>query len=106
MEAGLAFDIDTRLDNDIPYDTDIILLMGRKLGFGKQELDKKIWDKIEQLKQIRKDKDLQFAIGVDGGISQEVIANLVRTGVGTAYCTGAIYGGNVIDNWKKLQSLL
>ncbi len=106
MEAGLAFDIDTRLDSNIPDDTDIVLLMGRKLGFGKMDINKDIWNKIEQLKQIRRDKDLQFAIGVDGGINDENIINLVRTGVGVSYCTGAIFNGDVISNWKKLQALL
>lgn len=106
MEAGLAFDIDTRLDSDIPDDTDLVLLMGRKLGFEKQQINKDIWDKIEQLKQIRKDKDLQFAIGIDGGIDENNLPNFVRTGIGIGYCTGAVYNGNVDLNWKKLESLL
>ena len=33
LEAGLAFDADTPLDFDIPLDTDLILLMGRPMGF-------------------------------------------------------------------------
>ena len=41
LEAGLAFDADTPLDFDIPLDTDLILLMGRPMGFDPLPLDKK-----------------------------------------------------------------
>ncbi|HOZ80733.1 MAG TPA: hypothetical protein PK370_00750, partial [Candidatus Woesebacteria bacterium] len=49
MEAGLAFDIDTEIDR-IPKETDIILLMGRKLGFENYELDEKVFKNIEVAK--------------------------------------------------------
>lgn len=106
MEAGLAFNVDTVIDCDIPEDTDIVLLMGRPFGFGNYKMDKCISQRIEQLKQVRIDKDLNFAIGVDGGITENNIPLLCRLGVSMAYCTGAIYSGIVKENWKKLNSLI
>jgi ribulose-phosphate 3-epimerase len=42
MEAGLSFDIDTPVDN-IPEETDLVLLMGRKLGFEKHNFEDKLF---------------------------------------------------------------
>jgi len=82
VEAGLAFDIDTEVDDNIPEDTDLILLMGRKTGFGSGELSEKVFKKIARLKQINKD----IKIGVDGGINLENINKLEEAGIDVAYC--------------------
>ena len=82
MEAGLAFDIDSQVTN-IPEETDVVLLMGRKAGFGWKEMDKNIYDKIKTTKNVRKDRD--FLIGVDGGVTVENISKLEESGVDIVY---------------------
>jgi len=101
-EAGLAFDIETPI-GEIPKETDLVLLMARKAGFDPQELDSRIFDKIETLKKIRKEEGLEFKIGVDGGITQENIKKLAEAGIDIAYCGGAIFNGNVKNNLEKLN---
>lgn len=106
IEAGLAFNTDTVIDCNIPEDTDMVLLMGRPFGFGEYEMDKDLFDRIQCLKQVRTDLDLDFAIGVDGGVTEKNLPTLLRLGVSVAYCTGAIFKGNVKNNWEKLNSML
>ena len=106
MEAGLAFNINTVIDCNIPDDTDTVLLMGRPFGFGDYELDKNIAQRIQSLKQVRTDLDLDFSIGLDGGVTEKNIPMFSRLGVSIAYSTGAIYRGDVKENWEKLNSML
>lgn len=90
MEAGLAIDIDTKI-GEIPQETDMVLLMGRKAGFGGEEMDDRIWEKIRTLRRIQKDRDNSFEIGIDGGVTKEKISRLKQTGVEVAYCGGAVF---------------
>lgn len=103
MEAGLAFDIDTEID-EIPNETDLVLLMARKSGFETFELNEKIWEKIEKAKKIKKENNLKFKIGIDGGVNFENIGKFKNAGVDILYCTSAVFNGNVSDNLDKLNS--
>jgi len=102
LEAGLAFDTETEI-GEIPKETDLILLMGRKSGFMMAEFDEKTYEKIRKLVKLRENKKMDFEIGIDGGIDEEIIKKLKIEGVDIAYCGGAIFSGNVNDNWEKLN---
>ena len=78
LEAGLAFDIGTVVD-DIPEETDEILLMGRKAGFGEYPLDERIFEKIKSAKQIEK------VVAIDGGANMENIEKLKKLGIDIVY---------------------
>ena len=80
LEVGLAFDIETSVDN-IPDETDEILLMGRKAGFGEYPLDENIFKKIETLRQAQG----KYEIAVDGGINMDNIERLKKSGVDIVY---------------------
>jgi len=77
-EAGLAFDIDTPIV-DIPAETDLILIMGRKMGFTPETLDENIYDKIKQAKSFGK------LVALDGGASLENFDKLKESGVDIIY---------------------
>jgi len=77
MEAGLAIDIDTEI-GEIPEETDMVLLLGRKAGFGGGEMDERIWKKIEGLRQIQSGEVNAFQIGVDGGVTKEKVSRFVE----------------------------
>ena len=51
-EAGLAFDVDTEVEN-IPKETDLVLLMSRKVGFGSFPFDERIYERIKKAVEIR-----------------------------------------------------
>lgn len=78
LEVGLAFDIDTPVEN-IPEETDEILLMGRKAGFGEYPLDERIFKKIEAAKKLEK------VTAVDGGATTENITKFKKLGVDIVY---------------------
>lgn len=102
MEAGLAFDIDTEI-NEIPEETDLVLIMGRKAGFEVYELEEKIWEKIETVKKIKQKEGLKFKIGIDGGVNFKNIEKFKRIGIDILYSTGAVFNGNVEENLRNLN---
>ena len=102
LETGLAFDVETEIE-DIPKETDLVLLMGRKSGFKSVEFEEKVYKKIEKLVELRENKKMDFKIGVDGGIDEEIIKKLKIIGADIAYCGGAVFSGNVSNNWDKLN---
>lgn len=91
MEAGVAFDIETPIDN-IPIDVDLVVVMGRKAGFGEYPLEEKIYKKIKILRQAQDDKDCKFKIAVDGGVTAENVSKLAEAGADICYC------GNEFEN--------
>jgi ribulose-phosphate 3-epimerase len=80
--------------------------MARKAGFNSFEFDKKIYQKIEDLKKIKNDNNLNFQIGIDGGVNVNNMLDLKRAGIDVAYCGGTIFNGNVNDNLKKLYDAI
>ncbi len=78
LEAGLAFDTETIID-DIPEETDEILIMGRKSGFEKERLNMDIFEKIKLAKKFGK------TIGIDGGVDVENMSLLEKAEVDIVY---------------------
>lgn len=104
LEAGLAFDIETEIDN-IPEETDLILLMARKAGFGDFPFDENIYQRIRKLTEIRESKGLHFKIGIDGGVNTTNIEKLEKAGAKIGYCGSAVFNGNVKDNLENLNNV-
>ncbi|MBI2464550.1 hypothetical protein HYV64_00240 [Candidatus Shapirobacteria bacterium] len=77
-EAGLAFDVDTEVDK-IVGDWDIVLLMGRKAGFGYFEFEKKVLDKIKKI------KDMGYIVGIDGGADTDNVKAIEEAGADIVY---------------------
>lgn len=102
MEAGLAFELETEI-KEIPEETDVVLLLSRRPGFGNYILEEAVFKKIDELKKIREKNNLKFLIGVDGGINEQNINKLKKHGVDIAYCGGAIFNGMVKDNLENLK---
>lgn len=59
---------------------DLILIMTVNPGFGGQSFIAGCKDKISKLSKIRKDKNLNFKIQVDGGVSDKNAAELIALG--------------------------
>ena len=102
VDVGLSFDVDTEIEN-IPKETDLVLLMGRKSGFQSTKFDEKIYKKITKLVEFKKNKKMDFEIGIDGGLNEEIIKKIKVVGTDIAYCGGIIFNGNVINNWEKIN---
>jgi ribulose-phosphate 3-epimerase len=91
LEAGLAFDVATEI-GDIPEETDEILLMGRKAGFGVYPLNERIYKKIEVAKKMGK------IVAVDGGVTKENIGKLEKAGTDIIYSEANYFDINEKNN--------
>mgnify|MGYP000167487227 CR=1 FL=1 len=68
------------LDEILPY-VDGILVMTVNPGFSGQKFIPTMLDKIKRLNNIRKGRELNFKIAVDGGVGNENAVELVKAGV-------------------------
>lgn len=59
---------------------DLVLVMSVNPGFGGQAFIESSYQKIEQLRKIKIEKELNFLIEIDGGVSLKNIEKLARTG--------------------------
>lgn len=99
VEAGLAFDIETKIEN-IAEEIDMVLLMGRKAGYGYFNLDERIYEKIKILRQIQDKREKKFLIGVDGGVNLENKDRLKDAGVDVIYSGESYF--DLINNGENL----
>lgn len=59
---------------------DVVLIMSVEPGMSGQKFLESAYEKIEQLNQIRKQKNLNFKIEVDGGINAEISKKIIEKG--------------------------
>ena len=103
--CGLAIDIDTpikQLDYSLLADIDVILVMSYKAGFGGQDLDPVVFEKIKKLDSIRVRDDTPFRIHVDGGINKDTIKSVVENGADEVSVGRSLFDGRIKDNIDKL----
>jgi ribulose-phosphate 3-epimerase len=91
-KAGVVINPATPVDtlSEVLDIADYVLVMSVNPGFGGQKFISNAVSKIAALNRIRKDRGLQFMIEVDGGITLENVANVVRAG-----CDWIVAGSSV-----------
>lgn len=75
---------------DILDVVDYVLVMSVNPGFGGQEFIPRCLDKVRTLAQLRRERRLNFAIEIDGGINKDNLADVVRAG-----CDWIVTGSSV-----------
>jgi ribulose-phosphate 3-epimerase len=109
MAAGLAVDLETEIeeiDIDVFQMVDSILLMSVSAGFGGQEFDESVLDKIKRLKGIRIRERVNFNIVVDGGIKPEMAKKLVDLEVDEIVVGQRILEGDLEKTLSKYKEVL
>ncbi len=93
VKSGLSIKPTTPVSELLPYLElcDIILIMTVEPGFGGQKLIPEAADKIKQVSEICKAKNLDIEIVADGGITPENISALVRNGLTVAVAGSAVF---------------
>jgi ribulose-phosphate 3-epimerase len=91
-KAGVVINPATPVDtlSEVLDIADYVLVMSVNPGFGGQKFIANAVSKIAALNRIRKDRGLQFMIEVDGGITLQNVANVVRAG-----CDWIVAGSSV-----------
>ena len=93
-QAGLVFNPATPLHHlDYVMDKlDMILLMSVNPGFGGQSFIPGTLKKVERVRRLIDDSGLEIRLEVDGGISENNIAEIAAAGADTFVAGSAIYG--------------
>ena len=72
-------------------DVDLVLIMSVNPGFGGQKFIPGSLEKVRELAEIKKRKNLDFAIEIDGGITLENVKEVVKAGVEIAVAGSAVF---------------
>ena len=86
-------------------DIDLILVMSVYPGFGGQKFILDVLDKIKELDQIRKDRNLSFDIEVDGGINFSNSKQVIEAGANILVSGTTIFNENNGDIRKNIETL-
>lgn len=100
IEAGLSVNPETEVTEINPYLTalDAVLFMGVKPGLEGQELSPATSVKIKEVKK----KFPQIKIGVDGGIKDTNVKELVEAGVDYLAIGSFLFEGDIDENLEKI----
>lgn len=81
--AGVVINPHTIVDllEDVLDVVDYVLIMSVNPGFGGQSFIPRSVEKVRQLERRRRERNLAFAIEIDGGITLENVGDVVREGV-------------------------
>ena len=72
-------------------DVDLVLVMSVNPGFGGQKFIPSALEKVRQLAAIKKEKNLDFAIEIDGGVTLENAKEVMDAGVEIAVAGSAVF---------------
>ena len=93
MKAGVSINPATpvsTLECILP-DVDLVLIMSVNPGFGGQKFIAGTLDKVRQLAEIKRAKNLNFVIEIDGGITLDNIKEVMDAGVEMAVAGSAVF---------------
>ncbi len=83
-----------------------VLVMTVEPGFSGQGLIEEAAQKIPLLSEYRMRNNLDFLIGIDGGIKRDNISHIASLGPDIIVSASAIFSGNVEENINSLRSCI
>ena len=106
-KVGVSLNPNTELNLVIDYldKVDLILIMSVYPGFGGQKFMPEIIKKIKDLNNIKKDKNLNFDIEVDGGINFSNAKKVLDAGANILVSGTTIFKENNGDIEKNIKTL-
>lgn len=105
MKAGVALNPHTPVNvlEDIIQDLDLVCLMSVNPGFGGQHFIPNTFEKIKALTSLIEKKGATTQIEIDGGVTPENAADLVRAGANILVAGSAVFKSP--DPKKTIQEL-
>jgi ribulose-phosphate 3-epimerase len=103
---GLGIDLDTPLievDEHLLAEIGVVIVMSSKAGFGGQEFQQSVLEKIATLHEIRAKNGYQFKICDDGGVTLNWADDVRRKGTDEIAIGNRIFNGNLAENMKQFQ---
>ena len=104
-KVGVSLNPKTRVDVIIEHlnKIDLVLIMSVNPGFGGQKFMPEVLTKVEELKNLRTAKDLDFDIEIDGGINFENSKMAIRAGANILVSGTTIFKSNNGDIKKNIE---
>ena len=87
---------------EVLSDVDMVLVMSVNPGFGGQKFIPSALDKIRALDNIRKERNLDFVIGIDGGAGADNIDEILAAGTDIVVAGSSVFKKGDIDKQVKL----
>lgn len=80
VKVGLAIEVNTKIDDIMPYlsDIDLVLVMGVKIGSSGASFDSSVMEKLNNLIKLKYDNS--YIVSLDGGVNDELI-KLLPSGI-------------------------
>ena len=109
-KVGISLNPETKVSviKDYLDKIDLVLIMSVNPGFGGQKFMPEVLDKIKELKNIQKDKNIDFDIEIDGGINFENSKIAIKAGANILVSGTTIFksnNGEIKKNIDLLRSL-
>ena len=106
-KVGVSLNPDTETNIIIDYldKIDLVLIMSVFPGFGGQKFIPEVVEKIKQLNEIKKERNLSFDIEVDGGINFSNSKTVVNAGANILVSGTTIFKENNGDIKKNINIL-
>lgn len=103
VKAGVSLNPATPLEtlDYILQDVDMVLLMSVNPGFGGQSLIPQVLDKVRKLAKIKKERNLDFLIEIDGGVKLDNVKEVVDAGVEIVVAGSAVFKADDIEARTK-----
>jgi ribulose-phosphate 3-epimerase len=105
VKAGVVLNPATpvQLIEPILEELDIVLLMSVNPGFGGQKFIPSVLNKIKQVRDLAKQKDIKLEIEVDGGVNEQTARLCIEAGATILVAGSAVY--NQEDRGKAISIL-
>lgn len=105
IKAGVSINPGTAVEAlyDILPFVDIVLIMSVNPGFGGQKFIHHSLKKIERLKALREEMNLNFLIEIDGGVNENNIDEVMSSGVDMVVAGSAIFKTEPRDTILQVQ---
>ena len=106
-KVGVSLNPETKIDlvkNNLNH-IDLVLIMSVNPGFGGQKFMPEVLTKIEKLKEIQKEKGLNFDIEIDGGINFDNSKIAIAAGANILVSGTTIFKSNNGDIKKNIELL-
>lgn len=104
VKAGVSIKPATPV-NDISHllsDVDMVLVMTVQPGFGGQKYIEDCTEKIQELRELIQQENLDVDIQVDGGINDETIETVMKAGANLFVAGSYVFNGDLASNVRRI----
>lgn len=107
IKAGVSINPATSVETlyDILPFVDLVLIMSVNPGFGGQKFIPHSLRKIERLKALREEMNLDFQIEIDGGVNEDNISEVISYGVDIVVAGSAVFKKETKNTVLQVQNL-